>query len=164
MLGVNGRSALTALSIALWLGAVIFFVAVVAPAAFRTLPTRTLAGALVGGTLPALFISGIVLGGLVVLLATGAGVPRRVLRLTVGGAIVVLCGLGQFVIGARIGRIRGQLTTTLESLGTGDPVRAEFGRLHGMSVGTLGAAAVVAATLLILLLLSPASTGTSDEL
>lgn len=163
MLSVNGRCALTALSITLWLGAVVFFVAVVAPAAFRTLPTRTLAGALVGGTLPALFIAGIVLGALVIVLATGTSAPRRVLRLVVGTAILALCAVGQFVIGARIDRLRGQLTSTLESLAASDPLRAEFGRLHGMSVGALGAAALAAGALLAILLLNPASTGVGDE-
>ena len=43
-----------------WLGAAVLVATVVAPAAFAVLPTRTLAGALVGRVLPVLFIAGLV--------------------------------------------------------------------------------------------------------
>ena len=48
--------------LAAWLGATIIVGAVVAPAAFAVLPTRTLAGAVVGRVLPPLFWSGAVIG------------------------------------------------------------------------------------------------------
>jgi len=48
--------------LAAWLGAAIFFSVVVAQAAFAVLPTRTLAGALVGRILPVLFFAGMILG------------------------------------------------------------------------------------------------------
>jgi len=43
-----------------WLGAGVLFATVVAPAAFAVLPSRALAGALVGRVLPVIFVSGIV--------------------------------------------------------------------------------------------------------
>ena len=46
----------------LWLGGAILFAAIVAPTLFDTLPTRTLAGAVVGRVLPAIFYSGMVVG------------------------------------------------------------------------------------------------------
>ena len=48
--------------LAAWLGATIIVGAVVAPAAFAVLPSRTLAGALVGRVLPPLFWSGVAVG------------------------------------------------------------------------------------------------------
>jgi len=44
--------------VAAWLGAAVLVAAVVAPAAFRVLPTRSLAGAVVGQVLPVIFASG----------------------------------------------------------------------------------------------------------
>jgi len=51
--------------LAAWLGAACFVASVVAPAAFDVLPTRTLAGALVGRVIPVLFWSGVIVGVLV---------------------------------------------------------------------------------------------------
>ena len=48
-----------ALLVAAWIGAALITVAVVAPGAFAVLPSRTMAGAMVGRVLPALFIAGI---------------------------------------------------------------------------------------------------------
>src|SRR3954468_15483310 len=57
----DGRLVVIAL-LAAWLGATLVVGAVVAPAAFAVLPTRTLAGALVGRVLPPLFWSGVIVG------------------------------------------------------------------------------------------------------
>ena len=51
--------------LAFWLGAAAFFSVAVAPALFAALPTRTLAGEVVGRVLPGVFYSGIVVGVLV---------------------------------------------------------------------------------------------------
>lgn len=129
-----------------WLGAALLFVAVVAPAAFAALPTRTLAGALVGAVLPALFVAGIVVG--VALAATGLIVRggRIVTPGTVGGLLVtVSCAVAQFAVAPRIERARASIAGPIESIPTSDPRRVEFGRLHGASVAWLGAAVVGAA-------------------
>ena len=54
------RATPVALLLSAWLGASILFAAVVAPAAFTILPSRSLAGALVGRVLPVVFASGLV--------------------------------------------------------------------------------------------------------
>src|SRR5262249_59600881 len=66
--------------LALWLGAAAFFSFVVAPALFATLPSRTLAGLVVGRALPVVFYLGMAAGAVVVVLQTtgGRGGPRRV--------------------------------------------------------------------------------------
>ncbi len=135
------------LLVALWLGAVIFFSAAVAPAAFRVLPTRTLAGALVGATLPTLFWS----GALVALVALGLAwmqpwsAGRRLVTGAAGAVMLVATVVAQTVVAPRIDRLRAELPSTLESVSPQDPRRAEFGRLHGVSVALLGVAALAAA-------------------
>jgi hypothetical protein len=138
----------------LWIGAVVFFGAVVARSAFRVLPTRTLAGELVGDTLPSLFVTGMLLGVVLVLAALPAGEAARAARIALGALTAVLCGVGQFVINARLHRIRSSLSTPIDALAPGDPLRAEFGRLHGMSVGALGLAMLASAIVVALVVAS----------
>jgi Domain of unknown function (DUF4149) len=129
-----------------WLGAALLFVAVVAPAAFAVLPTRTLAGAIVGRVLPALFLAGIVLG-IVLLVAALTFRQRRIVTAgTVGGLLVAIsCAAAQFVVAPRIERAREAIDGPVESVPPSDPRRVEFGRLHGASVAWLGVAFIGAA-------------------
>lgn len=142
----------TVLALALWLGAAGFFTVVVARAVFRVLPTRTLAGAVVGSTLPAIFITGIVACAIAAAMAwrDPAGAPGRGLRLGAGLAAAALCAIAQFVVGGRIERLRASLGATLEVLPPGDPARAAFGRLHALSVAMLGLAMLLALLVLVL--------------
>lgn len=124
----------------LWLGASLLLAAVVAPAAFAVLPTRAMAGALVGRVLPVIFWSGALIG-VVALLATDGW--RRI------AALVLVCAaLGaQLGVAPRIQRARTALGPVIEDVPADDPRRVAFGRLHGISVlllgvGMLGAAAI----------------------
>jgi hypothetical protein len=127
--------------LALWVGAALFFVAVVAPAAFVALPTRMLAGAIVGRVLPVLFLSG-VLAGLLIMLVEWRVSSRRAVtgRMVAGFVAVVSCAIAQFAIAPRIEMLRGQIGGSLDSLPAGDARRMAFGRLHGLSVILLGIA------------------------
>jgi hypothetical protein len=127
--------------LASWLGAALFFAAGVAPSAFDLLDVA-LAGALVGRLLPPLFVAGIVTG--VAVLATELAWPRRgrVLRACAGGVVVAACAVSQFVLGARIEQLRRAVERPISQLAPDDARRAEFGRLHGLSVAALGAAMV----------------------
>ena len=146
----------TAVVLCVWLGAVAYFIAVVAPAAFRALPSRTLAGALVGQTLPAIFVSGIVAGALVCGLAFwgGPAAPSRGTRLLGGAIVALLCAVAQFVIGTRIDRLLAAMVGGPDALPAGDPHRVAFGRLHALSVASLGLAALVAIVVLAVTLAS----------
>ena len=137
--------------LALWIGAAAFFAAVVAPASFAVLPTRELAGALVGRALPVLFLLGITTG-LLVLAVEGGGVGRRrrTARRIAAAAIAVACAVAQFGIAPRIAAIRERLTTPLASLPTDDPQRVAFGRLHMQSVAWLGVAMLAGGVGLVL--------------
>lgn len=128
-----GRSLGAALILAAWLGAAVFMAAVVAPAAFAALPTRTLAGALVGRALPVLFVAGMIAGG-------AAAFLRRESRagLVLALAVAAACAVAQFGVAPRIEALRRQLDVPLESLPRDDVRRAAFGRLHGLSVIWLG--------------------------
>jgi hypothetical protein len=155
----SGLVSLVALSV--WLGAAILVAAVVAPAAFAVLPTRTLAGALVGRVLPVLFLGGAGVGILVALLARGQ--PSSVTRTIAGVAMVVACLAAQFLVAPRIERVRIDAGQPIDQLAPGDPRRAAFGRLHGMSVALLGVAALAGAAALVLTLRAlPVATARHD--
>lgn len=149
MITATRAAALEGFLLALWLGASALFTLVVARAAFAVLPTRTLAGALVGRVLPVLFLAGIVVG--VVMIALEWPVLReRWTRAAVGATMVVACAIAQFAVAPRIERLREAIGGPLEALAVGDPQRAAFGRLHGISVAWLGVAIVAALVGLIL--------------
>ena len=139
------------LLLAVWIGAALLFTLVVAPAAFAVLPTRTLAGALVGRVLPVIFYAGVVIGSLIVLLdiigRTGAWG-----RSAAGAVSALACAVAQLVVGTRIDRLRAAIGGPLDALAGDDPRRVAFGRLHAISVGWLGlamVAAIVALTLAV---------------
>ena len=131
------------LLLAVWIGAALLFTVVVAPAAFSVLPTRTLAGALVGRVLPVIFYAGVVIGSLIVVLEligrTGAWG-----RSAAGAVSALACALAQLVVGTKIDRLREAIGGPLDALALDDPRRVAFGRLHAISVGWLGLAMVAA--------------------
>jgi hypothetical protein len=139
------------LLLAIWIGAALLFTLVVAPAAFAVLPTRTLAGALVGRVLPVIFYAGVVIGSLIVLLDI-AGRTGAWGRSAAGAVSALACAVAQLVVGTRIDRLRAAISGPLDALAGDDPRRVAFGRLHAISVGWLGlamVAAVVALTLAV---------------
>ena len=121
--------------LAAWLGAALFIAAVVTPAAFAVLPTRALAGTLVGRALPVLFAVGVVVGIAVLLMnryVEGG-------RLVGGAAAVLFLAIGAAnIVALRISAMRAALGVPMESLDTADPRRIAFGRMHGLSVVLMG--------------------------
>jgi hypothetical protein len=144
--------------LAFWLGAAVLFAAVVAPAVFAALPTRTFAGAVVGRVLPAVFYSGIVVGAAVVWLRLQAGGgwnPRG--PETAGAVMIGACAVAQLIIAPRIERVREAIGGPIDVLPVNDPQRMAFGRLHGLSVGWLGLAMLAAAVALVMIARTVAS-------
>jgi hypothetical protein len=142
----DGRVAVIAL-LAAWLGATIIVGAIVAPAAFAVLPTRTLAGALVGRVLPPLFWSGAVVGVLV------AAMARRWQRTAtfVAALVMIAASLAaQLIVAPRIEVVRLSAAGPIDVLPRDDARRLAFGRLHGASVALLGLAGVAATVTLLL--------------
>jgi hypothetical protein len=141
------RQLVTVVVVAAWLGAAALAAAVVAPAAFAVLPTRALAGALVGRVLPALFVTGVVVGATAAALQWGAG--GRGIRLALPLLVAVACAAAQFAVAPRIARLRAEIGPSVDALAVTDPRRRAFGRLHGVSVLLLGAAGLAAAGTLV---------------
>jgi hypothetical protein len=126
--------------LAVWLGAAIFVTAVVAPSAFDVLPTRALAGALVGRTLAVLNVSGFAIGMLLLIVSFLKSARRFAwLERALLAIVALACGAGQWVITARLERLRALMGRPIDELAANDPLRAEFGALHGVSVLVLGA-------------------------
>lgn len=134
--------------LALWLGAAVVVAGVVAPAAFAVLPSRTLAGALVGRVLPTLFWSGAVVG--VLAAAFARPLPDARMRLACALALAVACLSAQLVVAPRIEAVRRSVNGPIDALAHEDARRVAFGRLHGASVALLGIAALAAAAALVL--------------
>lgn len=145
----NRARALASLVFAsIWGGAALVVVATVAPAAFRVLPTRSLAGALVGEVLPVLFFTGMGIGVLALALAP-RGSPRMMLRRIGAVGTIVGCAVAQLVIAPKIHALRERIGPSVEALSVTDPLRVTFGKLHGLSVLALGVAMVFALVILV---------------
>ncbi|MEO7082780.1 MAG: DUF4149 domain-containing protein, partial [Gemmatimonadaceae bacterium] len=137
-------------ALALWLGAAAFFSSAVAPAHFAVLPTRTLAGEVVGRLLPTIFFSGMTVGASVAaveVFTRGAWHWRGIE--SAGTVMVLACAVGQFIIAPRIERIRAEIGGPIDALAIDDARRVAFGRLHGISVAWLGLAMLAAAVAMV---------------
>jgi hypothetical protein len=155
-------SGISVVLLSAWLGAAVLAAAVVAPAAFAVLPTRSLAGALVGRVLPVLFYGGAVVGVVAVLL--GRPWTTSAARLVAGAIMVGTCLAAQLIVAPRIERVRADADRPIDELAVGDPRRTAFGRLHGASVVLLGVAAVAGFAALVLTLRAMAVAGTTREI
>jgi len=142
-MSVRARWFFAALLLTAWIGAALLTIAVVAPGAFASLPSRGLAGLVIGRVLAAVFVSGVVVGLAVAILAgrKGAAVGASVTALLVAAA----CAVAQFGINPRITKLRAMAGGPLETLTQDDPRRALFGLWHAFSVGALGVAMLAAA-------------------
>lgn len=143
--------------LAAWLGAATIFAAVIAPAAFSVLPTRSLAGALVGRVLPAIFWSGIAVG--IVVGSLGWRLPLSLWRSGAALVMVASCAIAQFVITPRLDRLHAAIGGPIDALDPANPMRQAFGRLHGWSVLCLGVAGLASVVLLVLILRSAKPVG-----
>jgi len=119
------RAGVVSILLSAWLGAAVLVTTVVAPAAFAVLPSRTLAGALVGRVLPVLFIAGLVVA--LASLSLDSGDHGRAIRVRRAMLIVaaVSCGAGQFLVAPRIERVRKEIDGPAEQLSPVDPRRSD---------------------------------------
>lgn len=143
------------LSLALWLGAILFFGAVLAPTVFRVLPTREMAGSVVASSLARLHWIGIFSG--ILLAATSMAYSR----LSIGAAqpfaarhiivylMIALTLISQFGISSRMNALRTEMGV-IDRLPLADARRIEFDRLHHWS--TRAEIAVLAMGLVVLYL------------
>lgn len=140
------------LSLIVWLGGLIFFAFVLAPTAFSVLPTRHMAGSVVGKSLVTLHWMGIIAG--VVYLVTSLLYSR----LTMGTAhpfaarnilVVLMLALtlgSQFGIIPRMERLRASIGL-IDSVPPDNPARMEFDGLHVWSTRVEGGVLLLALVL-----------------
>ena len=144
-----------------WLGAALFFSAVVAPSAFAVLRqfdlanANEIAGAIVSRALTVINVSGFVIG-LVLLAATllwkRVGLSfGLVLQLFSLAVLTITTAVGHWVIAARMLTLRTALSLPIDRLALDDPRRLAFGDLHRYSVVLLSAAMIAAIVALVLL-------------
>jgi len=118
-----------------WIGAVLYFGAIVAPGAFSVL-TADQAGALVGLTLGRLHLMGIVAGAIYLLVTaiwarSAAALLRPASLLVI--AMVVLTFISQFWVSGTMDALRGQMGS-VTATPAGNQLRISFDRLHRVSV------------------------------
>ena len=119
-----------------WVGAIVYFAAVVAQGAFRTLPSVDDAGRLVGFTLGGLHYMGATAA--VIYLVSTVALGRSLKSLAQPAAIGVILMLAMTLVSARIviprmDVLRAQMGSVAAAAAS-NPLRAEFDRLHGVSV------------------------------
>lgn len=125
-----------------WIGAWLCFGLVVAPTAFRVLPTLAIAGQLIGPVLSMLHGYGALAGALLALLAWRLGRGRALVLLSLAAG--ALCALSQLVITPQIEAIR-----PLAFGPQGSPeLAARFHQLHQLSVAIFVAVGITTLMLL----------------
>lgn len=125
-------------SLGVWVGSIIFFSFVVAPAAFAVLPTSQMAAGIVGVTLADLHMIGIACGVFFLIASFLLKLRSAKLLRTLVMVMLVLTALSLFGIMPQMQRIRSQVGGSIEALPPQDAGRAAFDRLHRMSVGLEG--------------------------
>lgn len=140
-----------------WVGGILYFGAIVAPAAFAVL-TADQAGAMVGVTLGRLHLLGIV-AGVLYLIATAAG-ERSVAALVRPAPLLVfvmilLTFASQFWVIPTMDALRAQMGSVDATPAT-NPLRVSFDRLHVRSVRIEGAVLLSGLAALLLISRKPA--------
>jgi uncharacterized membrane protein len=126
-------------ALGLWVGGMATLVFVVAPAVFKTAPSRAVAGTIFGAVLRAFGPLQIALGivaalAVAVLIKTGELKARSgLLRLSVLLLMLLVACNAQFILGPAIERERASIVN-FDTLPAGVPGRARFDSLHKWSV------------------------------
>ncbi len=123
-------------SLGTWIGSILFFSAIVAPAAFTVLSNADQAGAIVGLALGRLHLLGLIAG--VVFLITTMAAEHSVKALLRPApllvlAMIVLTFVSQFWVIGTMDALRGQMGSVSATPAT-NALRAKFDRLHTVSV------------------------------
>jgi hypothetical protein len=131
------------LALGSWIGAMLFFSAVVAPAAFALLSSPELAGRLVARSLRVLHLGGAGIGLALAILAWALGRGRTLVWLPV--LLAGVCLLSHFGVSGAMAELRSPAALEV----AGGP-RLSFAALHRLSVGLFALTLVGALALLVL--------------
>jgi Domain of unknown function (DUF4149) len=136
------------LALGIWIGALVFFGAAVAPIAFTDLPPLFsnsalgihAAGVVVGGSLIRLHWMGILCGiAVLVLLLLGSPHFRNIVpQIALVAAMLALTAYSQFGIIPRMDTARDSVGGNIEAVAADNPGRQIFDRLHVLSVRVEG--------------------------
>ena len=135
-----------------WLGAIVYFAAVVTRGAFAVLPSRDEAGLLVGFTLGGLHLMGLIAA--VIFIAASVALTKSV-RGFAEPAVLGVILMAALTIGSqnyvipRMAVLRSQMGS-VDATPANDPRRAEFDRLHRASVDLEGAMLLIGLVALFL--------------
>jgi hypothetical protein len=145
----------------MWLGAALFFSAVVAPAVFVVLRSFALpnageiAGTIVTRTLSVVNIGGFLIGVFLLLTffarRTDRGRPALVVEFFCLAIVVMATGAGHWLIAARMRALRAAMVLPIDLVPVDDPRRIAFNSLHGYSVSALGLAMIAALIAIVLI-------------
>lgn len=135
-------------ALATWVGGLVTLGAVVAPELFQLLARhdpaggRELAAYLFGALLGsfqyvAWVAGGLLLASLALRAAIGPRPRRTALRVWTVAAMLTASVLLSLVIAPRIDAIRAETKGTIAARPADDPLRVQFGRLHGLSSGLM---------------------------
>jgi Domain of unknown function (DUF4149) len=136
---------LRVLALGAWIGAIIYFAAVVTQGAFSVLPSQDEAGLLVGFTLSGLHLMGLIAAAIFILASVAM---KKSLKAFVEPAVigVILMAIAtiasQNYVIPRMNVLRTQMVSIQATPGN-DPRRAEFDRLHRISVDLEGAVLLI---------------------
>jgi len=143
---------LRVLALGTWVGAIIYFVAVVTQGAFAVLANRDEAGLLVGFTLGGLHLMGLIAAAVFVVASV---TMRKSLRAFVEPAVLGVILMAALTIASqdyvmpRMAVLRSQMGS-VEATPRSDSRRAEFDRLHRASVDLEGGVLVIGLVALFL--------------
>jgi hypothetical protein len=147
--------------LAAWLGAALFFGAVVAPAAFGVvrsfgLPNASeIAGSIVTRTLGVINVAGFVIALLLIVTALLRRQAQTrlivIIEFVCFGVIALTTALGHWWISARMRALRAAMELPVDQIAATDPRRIEFNALHGYSVKALGIAMIAGLVALVLM-------------
>jgi hypothetical protein len=124
------------LALGVWIGAIIYFAAVVTRGAFAVLPNRDQAGLLVGFTLGGLHLMGLVAALIFVGASVAIGKSLRAFIDPTVLIVILMAGLtiaSQDYVIPRMNLLQAQMVSVDATPAT-DPRRAQFDRLHTASV------------------------------
>lgn len=124
------------LSLGTWVGSILFLSFVVAPSAFATLGSRELAGAMVGMALARLHMLGLMAGFLYLLSRVALAKSLSVLASRPALLVVAMLAptlVSQHTVSPRMAQLRIEMGS-VDAAPRDHPARAEFRRLHRVSV------------------------------
>lgn len=139
--------------LSLWLGAGVFFMAVMAPIAFHVIPSRDVAGDLITATLNWIDLFGLVAGPFLLLTLLMGWLPLQVpirLRMALIAVMTIATGVsGRWITPAMV-KLRAAMGSSIEDVDPADALKVQFGQLHAVSTSLMGLHLALALVLLVL--------------